>query len=232
MNIPAPTTGQVQLNEAMSDNDLTHDDPYGESNDWVELLNTTSSAVDISGYFLSDDPANPTKWTIPANTVMLPNSYLIVWTDNDLYQTTGLHANFKLGASGDFLSLSNGQNVVDQVTLPALLTDQSYARCPESGLIFDVAQPTYEAMNNCVAGLEVEELLGKIYPNPFSDFIIFEVPQASLIEVFDINGKLIHQSRCNQGLCQWSTENWNPGLYIAKIHIADQLSQSIKLVKG
>ncbi|MBM3164160.1 MAG: CotH kinase family protein [Bacteroidetes bacterium] len=231
LNIPAPTPGQVQLNEAMSDNELTEDDPYGESNDWVELLNTTSSAVDLSGYFLSDDPANPLKWTIPSNTVMLPNSYLIVWTDNDLHQTTGLHANFKLRASGDYLSFSNGQTVLDQVTLPALLTDQSYARCPESGLIFDVAQPTFEAMNNCVAGLEDEEVLGRIYPNPFSDLVNIEVPQSSIIEVFDINGKLIHQIRCNQGGCQCSTENWNAGLYIARIHISGQLTQNIKIIK-
>jgi hypothetical protein len=232
LNIPAPTAGQVQLNEAMADNDLTHDDPYGESNDWVELLNTTSSALDLSGYFLSDDPANPVKWTIPSNTVLLPNSYLIVWTDNDLHQITGLHANFKLGASGDYLSLSNGQTVLDQVTIPALLTDQSYARCPESGLIFDVAQPTFEAMNNCVSGLEDEEFFGNIYPNPFSDYVIFEVPQASLIEVFDINGKLLYQTRCNQGLCQWSTENLKPGMYVARIQVSDELSRSIKLIKG
>ena len=231
LNIPAPTAGQVQLNEAMSDNNLTHDDPYGESNDWVELLNTTSSAVDLSGYFLSDDPANPVKWTIPSNTVMLPNSYLIVWTDNDLYQTTGLHANFKLGASGDYLSLSNGQNVLDQVTIPALLTDQSYARCPESGLIFDVAQPTFEAMNNCVAGLEDQTVLARIYPNPLNDLMYIQVPQATLVEVFDINGKLMCSIPCGQGGCQWYTASWSPGMYLARMQFSDAVTQCIKLIK-
>jgi hypothetical protein len=62
--------------------------------------------------------------------------------------------------------------------------------------------------------------------------VIFEVPQASLIEVFDINGKLLYQTRCNQGLCQWSTENLKPGMYVARIQVSDELSRSIKLIKG
>lgn len=63
------------------------------------------------------------------------------------------------------------------------------------------------------------------------DVISLEVPQSSFMDVFDINGKLIFHAPCNQGLNQWSTEHWNPGMYIARIYISDELSQSVKLIK-
>jgi hypothetical protein len=231
LNIPAPSVGQVQINEAMSDNELTHDDPYGESNDWVELHNTTPNAIDLSGMFLSDDLLFPQKWMIPTNTVMLPNAYLVIWTDNDTLQTTGLHANFKLGASGDFLSLSNGATVYDQVSIPGLLTDQSYSRCPESGVVFDTAVPTFNAMNNCSAGLEPIEWTTLIYPNPTTDVLNLDFPKSAKFDILDINGRLVYAGEEVHGTTLLNTANWNNGLYLAIIHYAGGETQAIKFIK-
>lgn len=231
LNIPVPSVGQVQINEAMSDNELTHDDPYGESNDWVELHNTTANAIDLSGMFLSDDLLFPQKWMIPTNTVMLPNAYLVIWTDNDTLQTTGLHANFKLGASGDFLSLSNGATVYDQVSIPGLLTDQSYARCPESGVVFDTAVPTFNVMNNCSAGLEPIEWTTLIYPNPTTDVLNLDFAKSAKYDILDINGRLVYAGGEIHGSTQLNTVNWNNGLYLAIIHYAGGETQAIKFIK-
>ena len=231
LNIPTPSVGQVQINEAMSDNELTHDDPYGESNDWVELHNTTANALDLSGLYLSDDVIAPQKWMIPSNTVMLPNAYLIIWTDNDTLQTTGLHTNFKLGASGDFLSLSNGATVYDQVSIPGLLTDQSYARCPESGIVFDTAEPTFNVMNNCFAGIEPIEWATLIYPNPTTDVLNLDFSKTAKYDILDINGRLVYAGEEVHGTTQLNTVNWNNGLYLAIIHYADGETQAIKFIK-
>ena len=231
LNIPTPSVGQVQINEAMSDNELTHDDPYGESNDWVELHNTTANALDLSGLYLSDDVIAPQKWMIPSNTVMLPNAYLIIWTDNDTLQTTGLHTNFKLGASGDFLSLSNGATVYDQVSIPGLLTDQSYARCPESGIVFDTAEPTFNVMNNCFAGIEPIEWATLIYPNPTTDVLNLDFSKTAKYDILDINGRLVYAGEEVHGTTQVNTVNWNNGLYLAIIHYAGGETQAIKFIK-
>ena len=58
----------VQINEFMASNtrafpDITDFEDYP---DWLELKNSSASAVSLDGYFLSDNPANPFKWQIPA----------------------------------------------------------------------------------------------------------------------------------------------------------------------
>lgn len=231
LNIPAPSVGQVQINEAMSDNDLTHDDPYGESNDWVELHNTTSAALDLSGLYLSDDVALPFKWMIPLNSVILPNDYLIIWADNDTLQTTGLHANFKLGATGDYLRLSNGLTILDQITLPALLTDESYARCPETGVVFDYAVPTFDAMNNCFAGTESISFEPILYPNPTHETVNLKLTQQAQIEVLDMNGREVFTEPNANGLVHLSTSQWANGLYLVVIRFNQGETHSLKLIK-
>lgn len=214
LSIPAPTVGQVQINEVMSDNDLTHEDPYGESNDWIELHNTSGTALNVSGMYLSDNVNNPVQWLIPANTVILPNAYLIVWADNDTLQTTGLHTNFKLGATGDFLSLSNGFNILDQVNVPALATDQAYARCPESGVLFDYASPTFDAMNNCFSGLNETESSVTVYPNPFNDQLSVILPIAARLTLWDAKGRVIQTLTLPEGHNTFNTSGWGSGLYL------------------
>ena len=231
LNIPAPLVGEVQINEVMSDNDLTHDDPYGESNDWIELHNTTANAVDASGMYLSDDAALPQKWVLPANSVILPNDYMIVWADNDTIQTTGLHTNFKLGASGDYLVLSNGVNALDQVTIPALMIDQSYARCPETGVVFDYAVPTFDAINNCYAGVEAEELQVLAYPNPLTSSINFVLPMQAQIQVVDLNGRIMYSEVLNEGQNVLNANHWANGVYIAVFYFKNNFTTSIKLIK-
>lgn len=231
LNIPAPTVGEVQINEVMSDNDLTHDDPYGESNDWIELHNTTANAVDVTGMYLSDDAALPQKWVLPANSVILPNDYMIVWADNDTLQTTGLHTNFKLGASGDYLALSNGVNALDQVTIPALMTDQSYARCPETGVIFDYASPTFDAMNNCVAELNIAQLDYSIFPNPFNDQLKVIVPEKTQLTVLDLNGRVIEKLLLPEGQSALQTTQWHSGIYILQLENEIGSRFVVKLIK-
>lgn len=70
-------------------------DPQGEYEDWVELLNTTSQAIDLSGMYLSDDPSDLKKWQFPPGTPIDAGGYLLVWADEDTTDA-GLHADFTL----------------------------------------------------------------------------------------------------------------------------------------
>jgi hypothetical protein len=180
---------------------------------------------------VSDDAILPLKWVIPSNTVILPNDYIIIWTDNDTLQTTGLHTNFKLGASGDYIRLSDGITIIDQVTLPALLTDQSYARCPETGVIFDYAAPTFDAMNNCFAGVESISFEPILYPNPASDIVNLMVPNQAQIEIMDMNGKSVYVERDVLGLMQLTTTAWTNGLYLVIIRDYQGETHCLKLIK-
>ncbi len=121
------------INEVMSANTSVHADPQGEFDDWVEIYNDSDQPVDLGGLYLTDNPDNPTQWRIPADTVVAPRGYRLIWADGDSGDS-GLHADFKLDADGEELVLcaADGATVIDQVTLPALPGDTSYGRNPQA----------------------------------------------------------------------------------------------------
>ncbi|HOC34872.1 MAG TPA: lamin tail domain-containing protein, partial [Ruminococcus flavefaciens] len=65
--VPASAAGSVTINEVCTKN-TTYAAPDGGFYDWVELYNNSSSAVDISGWGLSDKDSNPYRFTFPQGT--------------------------------------------------------------------------------------------------------------------------------------------------------------------
>ena len=90
-------------------------DAYCEFDDWIELHNNTNTAIDLTGYYLSDDLTDLIKQISPSTSIAA-NGYLIVWVDNDLWQTSGLHCNFSFDQTGETLILSNSSvEIINQV---------------------------------------------------------------------------------------------------------------------
>lgn len=91
------TYGQVVINEYSASNLTTYTDNYTKTEDWIELYNTSSSAVNIGGYYLSDDVDFLTQWQIPAGTTISGNGFLTFWCSGRNESTGGnYHTNFKL----------------------------------------------------------------------------------------------------------------------------------------
>jgi hypothetical protein len=136
----------VVINEFMASN-TTIPDPAGQYDDWIEFYNNTASPINLSGMYLSDDPANPLKWQFPANTIISANGFLIVWADEDTGQA-GLHANFALSANGEYLRLSaaNG-TVIDSITFGPQIANISMARIPNGTGAFVQTLPTFNSLN-------------------------------------------------------------------------------------
>ena len=135
------------LNELLASNDSGVRDPQGEFEDWVELLNVSDSDFDAAGLFLTDDSANPTKWRVPTGlpvlTTVPANGYLVIWLDNDAGDS-GLHANFKLSASGEMVALyaADGTTLADEVVFGTQVVDVSFGRYPNAGTHWrQLAQP-------------------------------------------------------------------------------------------
>jgi hypothetical protein len=232
MNIPFPQVGEVVVNELMANNVQTAVDNYGENNDWIELYNTTSHAVDLTGLYLSDDIALYTKWAFPVNSVILPNSYLIVWADNDPSQI-GLHTNFKLSSNGESLFFSNGVNLYDQVSFSLQSADISYARCPDAG-IFAFAAPTFNATNNCFAGIsEKSSMELSIFPVPFQESFTLKVTHEDTYElmVTDMQGRKILSTVFNALDVQINSEQWKAGIYLLSIKNSKEETQTMNILK-
>jgi len=93
--------GELVINEVLASNDSTMPDQDGEYDDWIELYNNSDHDIDVNGYFMSDLATDIPMWQFP-DTIIAAKSYLIIWADGDTQQQ-GLHANFKLSASGETL---------------------------------------------------------------------------------------------------------------------------------
>ena len=53
-----------------------------EFSDWIELHNTSSDPMDISGWSLSDNPKKSSKWRFPEGTIINASGYLLVLCDD------------------------------------------------------------------------------------------------------------------------------------------------------
>ncbi|MBP6335208.1 MAG: lamin tail domain-containing protein, partial [Bacteroidia bacterium] len=186
----------VVINEVMASNTTTATDSSGQFDDWIELFNTSGNAVDLSGYFLTDNDYNFIKWEFPAGTIIPPNDYLIVWADEDATQA-GLHCNFKLSSAGEHLLLLNpNRDIVDEVTFGQQVTDQGYARVPNGTGNFVIQMPTISYNNNLSTDLiSISSPVNGISlaPNPANDQVRINVSQIdnSLIELMDNTGRVV-----------------------------------------
>ena len=126
----ASPSSALVLSEFMADNKRTLNDEDGDSSDWIEIHNSGSDTASLAGWFLTDDPANLTKWCFP-EIELVAGGYRVVFASGKdrTNPAAKLHTNFKLSAEGGFLALVDpaGQ-VVSQfgAAYPRQVTDVSY----------------------------------------------------------------------------------------------------------
>ena len=133
---PAEGGAAVLINEVLASNTKSSKDPQDEYSDWIELYNPGDAPVDVGGMYLTDDLAMPTEWQFPTDkptvTTIPPHGFLVVWADDETADS-GLHAAFKLSASGDTVALfdRDGVTLVDSVSFGRQAADVSYGRFPD-----------------------------------------------------------------------------------------------------
>lgn len=130
----AAQTGQVVINEFLASNQTVLADEDGDYSDWLELYNAGAAPVDLAGWSLTDDEADPGKWVFPART-LAPHAYLVIFASGKDRTPPGgeLHTNFSISAGGEYLGLYDGstpRQVVDEFApeFPQQYGDISYGR--------------------------------------------------------------------------------------------------------
>ena len=145
---------QLLINEILVSNTATNLDPdYSAFSDWIEIYNAADQAIDLSGFYLTDDLNDPTKWQIPSDTIIEPEGFLLFWADGQDDTEEGYHTNFQLSASGEDIALFNPDGIlIDIVTYPDQIYDISFGRQAD-GLSdwFFFPQPTPNAPNTTEA---------------------------------------------------------------------------------
>ena len=83
----------VVINEVLSSSTAPMIDAF-------ELLNITSNAIDIGGWYLTDDPGAPWKYRIADGTIINPFEH-VVFDEMDFNPTPGVGNSFSLSSLGD-----------------------------------------------------------------------------------------------------------------------------------
>ncbi len=116
--------------------------------DWVELHNSTGSAVSLAGYGLSNNPKNPAKWVFPDISIE-PGEYLLLYATGsaDKAQKKNLKLNFCISSTGEALFFfdPNGK-LIDKLSAGRMRSGQSYGRDGSDNRYY-YADPTPGAQN-------------------------------------------------------------------------------------
>ncbi len=123
----------LHITEFMAINGGSLRDEDGDASDWIELFNSGPESVDLEGYFLTDDEAALTKWSLPA-TQLESGAFILLFASEKDRSAAGseLHTNFKI-SDGDYLGLvaPDGTTVIAEFgseadPLPPQFEDVSY----------------------------------------------------------------------------------------------------------
>ena len=133
----------VEISEVMADNGKSVVTAGGVAGlDWVELRNTGSEAVDLSGWLVTDDPAKDASlWRAIGGAATIPaGGTLVVFADSSFTDWNAADAHVAIGFSsnGEDVVLANPEGtIVDQFSFGDQLKDVSFGRVNASETVLE-----------------------------------------------------------------------------------------------
>ncbi|MFT6503005.1 MAG: spore coat protein CotH [Crocinitomicaceae bacterium] len=206
------------INEVMSANAFLLDE-HDEYDDWLELYNTTDYSISLNDLYLSNDPANLTKWALPS-AVLEGDRYAQVWLDDS---TQGAyHANFDLDDSGDSLWLSYGNGtVIDSIVLGQQYNATSFGRYPNgTGNFVEMVPSPLELNGDQVFAIVSDDVF--IFPNPTSNAFNIKTNKDVdyIIDLYTIHGRKVMGTRTLEGNGQITIDSSNLANGIYLVHVS------------
>jgi hypothetical protein len=213
--------------------------------DWIELYNTTSSSLDISGYKIYDvggQGGTKPKMTLPSGAVIPAKGYYAVVTD---ISTATDPSGFGLSSSGETVWLENKSGaIIDSITFAVMDTSQSYGRYPDGKAWALLNKRTKAATNGTATGVErtisVPTAFGleQNYPNPFNPSTTFRFRVAEsgsvMLKVFNLLGKevaTLMNGHKNAGTFTilWDAAGQPSGVYVARlVSVSDSKKMNVE----
>ena len=141
--------GQIVINEySCANRNIT--DMFNSFEDWIELYNTTGSAINLEGYYLSDNINIPLKWQFP-NIDVPPNGRLMVLCSGRNGVFGGIaHTNFGISQiNAEEIVFSNPDgSLIENIAIEATQLNQSRGRVSDGNATWGVFDtPTYGTPN-------------------------------------------------------------------------------------
>ena len=159
-----PSANLPVISEFVADNKKSLLSGSGKAYDWIEIHNPGTSSVDLGDWYLTDDPANPTMWGLPAGTILGPDERLIVFASG--LGATGpsgeLHATFKINASGGYLALVKSDGTIGTTFSNYPKQEEDYAYGIPEGTKNLIARWKFDESSGTVAKDSVQPPAGLI----------------------------------------------------------------------
>jgi hypothetical protein len=202
--------------------------------DWIELYNPNTSAIDLSDWQLKDDD-DTHVYTFPLNTFIEAEDYLVIAKNttsfsNTFSNITNIIGDFDFGfGNSDSVRIFDENDILqDEVTY---LSDAPWPNCTGS-YGSTISLNTWDSDNSlaenwsCQNGKGSPGMLNtnepssktaiKIYPNPVEDTLyILGTENSTLISVYSILGKLVLQQTVSKTL---EIGKLRKGIYLVEIN--------------
>ena len=191
----------LYINEFMASNATTICDSFGSYSDWIELYNSTDTDMDISGFGISDNLAQPMKYRFPDGTTIAAKGYLVVFcSGNEGLQNGELHAPFGLRSYGEDVVIANrAGRIIDSYSFKNQETDVSMARIPDgAGELQSNSQPS-PGYPNTGAGYSAFDAanrlpLGGVYISEFGGST--GSVASDWVEIYNSTGSAVNLAGC------------------------------------
>jgi hypothetical protein len=144
--LPAPAIpGKLLINEVLSLpgsrwNCSEPQNTYSITSDsWIELYNPQSQPYNLYAAHATFEIDSSTKsFYLPLGSVIAPHGYLVLFPS--IFSGTLIHGNIRLLIDGI---------TIDQINIPSLPADQSFARIPDGSNVWQITNiPTVDSSNN------------------------------------------------------------------------------------
>ena len=234
----APTVqAQLYINEFMASNDAAFPGPQGDYPDWIEIYNAGSEAVNLAGYYMSDDLTDPEKMymildTYPDSVTVAAGGFIVFYA-NKLEESSVRNLNIKLSGDGESIGLWNpNQEFVDSLTYGPQVADVSYGRFLDgTDTWFSMENYTPGAANQHTTAIEENTNLAVLstYPNPCNNILSVEVNLENRadveVSIFNVSGQKCMQlspenMEAGSSRIQLNTETLAPGMYLLSVRSA------------
>jgi gliding motility-associated-like protein len=189
------STAQVVINEYCASNINVITDYAGNNSDYIELYNLGAAAVNLGGYFLSDQASNNTRWTFPATVNIPANGRLMIFCSGDdtITPTGQVHSNFHLTqCKGNQVVFSAPSTVIlDSQTMVRTLKNNSVGRMTDGAAGWGIfATPTPNAANNTVFTAYAERPVMSLAPGFYTGTqnVILTTSQATSTIRYTLDG--------------------------------------------
>ncbi|MBI9017284.1 MAG: lamin tail domain-containing protein [Phycisphaerae bacterium] len=152
----------LMINEIAAHTDF--DNPPYDSNDWFELYNASEQSINIAAdtWYVSDNPDNLKKWTLPATTIA-SGDYISYDEINDFHNP--ITSGFGLNKAGEQLLLSylpTGQpgRIVDVIRFKGQANGLTYGRYPSGAPYLFTLSPSRDTQTTEIpAHLTISEVM-------------------------------------------------------------------------